>query len=198
MAFFALGGVIVALIFEGGRFNRAATELTWSIVAGSGVGLLASTLGRLYSSTYYVLRDTKTPLAFATVRVILTTVLGWLFAIYLPRWIGLDAKWGAAGLTASAGVAAWVEFTLLRRALNQRIGRTGLRQSFVALLWLSAGASAAVAWGLKLLLPNNRPIIAGALIVAVYGLVYFAATAAFKIPESRQMIARARRMLARA
>ncbi|MFI5228893.1 MAG: murein biosynthesis integral membrane protein MurJ [Gemmatimonadales bacterium] len=195
MAFFALGGVIVALIFEGGRFNRAATELTWSIVAGSGVGLLASTLGRLYSSTYYVLRDTKTPLAFATVRVILTTVLGWLFAIYLPRWIGLDAKWGAAGLTASAGVAAWVEFTLLRRALNQRIGRTGLRQSFVALLWLSAGVSAAVAWGLKLLLPDHRPIVAGTLVVAVYGLVYFAATAAFRIPESRQMIARARRML---
>ncbi len=40
MAFFALGGVVVALIFQGGRFGRSASELTWSIVAGSGVGLL--------------------------------------------------------------------------------------------------------------------------------------------------------------
>ena len=33
------------------------------------VGLLASTLGRLYSSTYYALRDTRTPLGFAIVRI---------------------------------------------------------------------------------------------------------------------------------
>ena len=38
---------------------------------------------------------------------------------------GIDPKWGAAGLTASAGVAGWVEFLLLRRGLNRRIGRTG-------------------------------------------------------------------------
>jgi putative peptidoglycan lipid II flippase len=195
MAFFALGGVVVALIFEGGRFGHSQSELTWSIVAGSGVGLLAATMGRLYSSTYYVLRDTRTPLVFATVRVVLTTILGWLFAIWIPRWTGLDAKWGAAGLTASAGVAAWVEFTLLRRALNRRIGPTGLPASLAALLWTGAGIAALVAWGAKLVLPQNRPIIGGALIVAVYGVVYFAATAAFKVPESRQMIARARRML---
>ena len=45
-------------------------------LAGSAVGLLASTLGRLYSSTYYALGDTRTPLNCAIVRVALTTVLG--------------------------------------------------------------------------------------------------------------------------
>ena len=53
----------------------------WGILAGSAVGLLASTLGRLYSSTYYALRDTRTPLRYALVRVVLTTVLGYVFAI---------------------------------------------------------------------------------------------------------------------
>ena len=33
--------------------------------------------------------------------------------------------WGAAGLTASAGVAGWIEFALLRASLNRRIGRDG-------------------------------------------------------------------------
>lgn len=194
MAFFALGGVVVALIFENGRFGRSASELTWSIVAGSGVGLLASTMGRLYSSTYYVLRDTRTPLVFAAVRVVLTTVLGWLFAIWVPSWMGLNAKWGAAGLTASAGMAAWVEFTLLRLTLNRRIGQTGLPASLAAMLWVGAGISAALAWGVKLLLPASRPIIGGALIVLVYGAAYFALTAAFRIPESRAILTRVRAM----
>jgi putative peptidoglycan lipid II flippase len=196
MAFFALGGVVVALIFQGGRFGHSASELTWSIVAGSGVGLLASTMGRLYSSTYYVLRDTRTPLIFATIRVVLTTALGWLMAIWIPRWLGLDAKWGAAGLTASAGMAAWVEFTLLRLSLNRRIGHTGLPASLAALLWTGAAVAAAVAWGVKLLLPAERPIVSGALIVAVYGAVYFAVTAAFRIPESRAILIRVRRLAA--
>ncbi len=195
MAFFALGGVVVALLFQGGRFGHAATQLTWGIVAGSGVGLLASTMGRLYSSTYYVLRDTRTPLVFATIRVVLTTGLGWLFAIWVPRWLHLDPTWGASGLTASAGMAAWVEFTLLRREMNHRIGRTGLPASLATLLWTGAAISAAVAWGVKMLMPPDRPMVAGALIVCVYGVTYFGVTAAFKIPESRQMLSRARRLL---
>ncbi len=195
MAFFAIGGVIVALIFQNGRFGRAQSELTWSIVAGSGVGLLAATMGRLYSSTYYVLRDTRTPLVFAAIRVALTGVLGWILAVWFPRWFSYDPKWGAAGLTASAGMAAWVEFTLLRRTLNKRIGRTGVPQSLVALLWLSAGVSAAAAWGAKLLLPGTHPIYTGAAVVAVYGIVYFAVTGAFKVPESRQMFAQVRRFI---
>lgn len=195
MAFFALGGVVVALIFEGGRFGRSQSQLTWSIIAGSGVGLLAATMGRLYSSTYYVLRDTRTPLKYAAVRVTLTTILGWLLAIWVPRWFHINPKWGAAGLTASAGMAAWVEFTLLRRTMNKRIGRTGVAAAFTTKLWFSAAVSAAVGWGVKLLLPFHQPIFAGAIIVAVYGAAYFALTAAFRIPESRQLFKRARSFL---
>src|SRR5262249_9938956 len=109
---------ITAALFQTGRFKRADTLYVWAIVAGSAVGLLASTLGRLYSSTYYALRDTRTPLRYAVVRVLLTTGLGYVAAIWLPRWVGIEQRWGVAGLTASAGIAGWVEFTLLRRGLN--------------------------------------------------------------------------------
>src|SRR5262249_54867283 len=91
--------------FTTGRSDGTDSRYVWGILAGSAVGLLASTLGRLYSSAYYALRDTRTPLRFAIVRVILTTVLGYLCAIPLPRLLGVDMWWGAAGLTASAGVA---------------------------------------------------------------------------------------------
>src|ERR1700730_9685500 len=149
MAFLALGDVIAAVLYQTGKFNHADANYVWAILAGSTVGLLASTLGRLYSSTYYALHDTRTPLRYAIVRVTLTTVLGYLCAIPLPPAIGLDPKWGVAGLTASAGGAGWIEFSLLRRTLNRRIGRTRLPWSFVVKLWAGASAGAAVAWAVK-------------------------------------------------
>jgi putative peptidoglycan lipid II flippase len=183
MAFLALGGVISAALFQNGKFGHADSQYVWAIVAGSSVGLLASTLGRLYSSTYYALRDTRTPLRFAVIRVALTTGLGYLCALPLPRWIGIDARWGAAGLTASAGVAGWVEFTLLRRALNRRIGQTGLPASLVAKLWMSAAVAAAAAWGVKLALGEGRPIVFGAAILSTYGALYFGAAYLLGVEE---------------
>src|SRR5207247_7113439 len=132
MAFAALGDVVAAALLQTGRFRHADAVYVWGILAGSAVGLVASTLGRLYSSAYYALRDTRTPLRYALVRVMLTTVLGYLFALPLPRLLGVPMIWGAAGLTASAGIAGWVEMLLLRRTLNDRIGPTGLPAAYVA------------------------------------------------------------------
>jgi putative peptidoglycan lipid II flippase len=193
MAFFALGDVIAAALYETGKFTHDNSVYVWGIIAGSAVGLLASTLGRLYASTYYALRDTRTPLRYATVRVVLTIGLGYLCAIPLPRWIGIDQHWGAAGLTASAGIAGWLEFFLLRRSLNARIGNTGLPQSFVAGLWGSAAIGAAAAWGVKLSIHGWRPEFAAIPILGVYGVLYFAITYAMGIPECARLLGRLRR-----
>ncbi len=194
VAFIALGDVIAGALFETGRFSRSDSVYVWGILAGSAVGLLAQTLGRLYSSTYYALRDTRTPLKYAIVRVAITTVLGYLFAIPLPRAIGIDQSWGAAGLTASAGIAGWVEMLLLRRTMNARIGTTGLPASYVAKLWTSAVAGAAVAWAVKISVPPVHPIVAATLILAPYGLVFFAAAYAFRLPEVSNALARVGRL----
>jgi len=190
MAFLALGDVIAAVLYQTGKFTHDAAYYVWAILAGSTVGLLASTLGRLYSSTYYALRDTRTPLKYATIRVVLTTVLGYLFAIPLPPMIGLDQKWGVAGLTASAGIAGWVEFTLLRRSLNARIGSTGLPLALVTKLWLGAGLGAAVAWGLKLWVIRLHPLPLAVIVLGGYGVTYFLITSLFRIPEARETIRR--------
>src|SRR5205823_10298581 len=158
MAFLALGDVIAAAIYQTGKFTHQDAIYVWGILAGSAVGLLASTLGRLYSSTYYALRDTRTPLRYALIRVALTTVLGYLCAIPLPRALGIAGIWGAAGLTASAGVAGWVEMFMLRRTLNARIGRTGLAVDYLAKLWGSAIIAGAAAFSLKFLLWQMHPI----------------------------------------
>jgi putative peptidoglycan lipid II flippase len=188
VAFLALGDVLVGALYQNGQFTRADTVYVWGVLAGSSVGLLASTLGRLYSSTYYALRDTRTPLNFAIVRVVLTTGLGFLFAIPLPRLLGLDPKWGVAGLTVSAGISAWVEFSLLRRGLAGRIGRTGVDPAFVAKLWGAALLAAAAAWGVKLLLGVTHPILLAGAALIPYGLVYFGVTGALGLGEARTIL----------
>ena len=69
VAFLALGDVVAAALFQTGRFTYGDAVYVWGILAGSSIGLLATTLARLYSSTYYALRDTRTPLRYALVHV---------------------------------------------------------------------------------------------------------------------------------
>ena len=195
VAMLAVGDVIAAALFENKtRFTHQATIYTWAILAGSSVGLLAGTLGRLYSSTYYALHDTKTPLRFAVVRVLLTSVLGYLFALPLPRWLGIDPHWGAAGLTVSFGIAGWAEFALLRRGMNERIGVTGLPLPFTVRLWGSAAIAGAAAFGVKLALGGfHHAIITGVVVLGVFGVVYAGMTFALRVPETRLLLNRFRR-----
>jgi putative peptidoglycan lipid II flippase len=195
MAFFALGDVITAALYQTGQFTHAHSVYVWAILAGSGVGLLASTLGRLYSSSYYALRDTRTPLRFAVVRVVLTTVFGFACVLLLPKYFGFAPRWAAAGLTASAGVAGWVEFALLRRSMNARIGKTGLPAALMTKLWLSAALAAAAAWAVKLKLGHGNPILLAVAILGCYGLLYFAFTYAAGIPECRSVLDKVMRRL---
>lgn len=195
MAMLALGDVMTAVLYQTGEFRRDATTYVWGILAGSTVGLLASTLGRMYASTYYALHDTRTPLRFAILRVSLTAVLGYLCAIPLPPAIGIEPKWGAAGLTASAGVAGWIEFALLRRSLNRRIGRTGLSSSYVMKLWLSAAAGAGVGWTIKFAIGQRHPLVVATLVLIPYGLTYFAIASVLRVSEAQAVVRRAFRFV---
>jgi putative peptidoglycan lipid II flippase len=191
MAFLAFGDVIAAAIFQSGRFTHADSLRVWGILAGSAVGLVAATVGRLYSSAYYALRDTRTPLRYAVIRVILTTVLGYLFALPFAKLIG-HPDWGTAGLTASYGISAWVEFVLLRRGMAQRIGEIGSARAYFAKLWVSAIVAAALAWGVKLLLHPQGRIVAAILILVPYGLAYLALTTLMGIEQAGALVRRVR------
>lgn len=190
MAFLALGDVMVAVLYQTGQFKHDATTYVWGILAGSTVGLLASTLGRLYSSTYYALHDTRTPLRYAILRVTLTIALGYVFAIHLPPFLGIDRKWGAAGLTASAGIAGWIEFALLRATLNKRIGKTGLPLAFVSRLWIAAAGGAAAGWAIKFALGQRHPLVVAFAVLVPYGLIYFGLTSLLGLPEARALFGR--------
>jgi putative peptidoglycan lipid II flippase len=131
---------------------------------------------------------------YAIVHVALTTVLGYVCAFRLPPIIGIDSKWGVVGLTASASLAAWVEFVLLRRTLNKRIGRTGLPFSVMGKLLGAALAGAGVGWGLKLLLGPRHPLPVAVVVLGGFGVTYFAMTSLLSVSEAREVISRVLRV----
>jgi putative peptidoglycan lipid II flippase len=188
VAFLALGNVIVAALYQSGEFTSKNSYYVWAILAGSGVGLLASTFGRLYSSTYYAIRDTRTPLRFALVRLVVTASLGLASALLLPALFGLPAQWGAVGLTASAGVAGWIEFYLLRRKMNQKLGPTGVPAQIMFKLWSAACLGAITACAVEYLMPSHGPTVTAIYVLGAYGLSYFAVTYLMHIRECVELL----------
>ena len=186
-AFLAIGDSIAALLYQTGKFTHSNAQYIWVVLAGYTVGLQAATLGRLYTSTLWALRDTRTPLRFASIRVVLAAGLGWFLAFPVSRWLEIPAHLSLVGLTLSAGIAAWVEFLLLRSSINHRIGKTGLRASYAAKLWSVAIGAAAVAFAVKCWTNSMPPLVSGILVLAVFGMAYFGSATALKIPEALQL-----------
>jgi putative peptidoglycan lipid II flippase len=197
-AFLLLGDIIAGVLYQSGQFNRDGTVWVWGVLAGSAVGLLAGTMGRLYSSAFYAQRDTTTPLKFALLRVALTLALGYVAALLLPQWLGIAPKWGVAGLTASAGVAGWIEFALLRHSTNRRIGTTGVPLGRIGVLWAAAIAAAVPALGVKVALGSARPVALALVALPLFAIAYLFLTNRARVPEAADFIGRILRMTRRA
>ena len=182
VVFAAFGDIVAGVILERGRFRPGDSVIVWGILAGSAVGLVASTQARLYSVAHYAFGDTRTPLRLALVRLTSVTTLGFVCALYLPAWLGVAPIWGTAGLTASAGLSGWIEFALLRSSLNARVGSTGVPGAHMARLWGGAALAAAIAWGVRLALPPAiHPLARGAVVLPIFGVAYLGLVAAMGI-----------------
>ncbi len=176
VAFVALGGVLASALYEGGAFTRDDAKWVWGALMGSAVGLLAGTMGRLYASASFALRDTVTPFRFALLRVVVGAALGSLCAIWLPRLLQVDSRWGIAALTAASGLAGWLEFLLLRRHVQGRIGVVMLPEGLAVRLWGCAAIAAAVAVLLVRVVQGLHPVVIGVLVCGAYGAVYLGLT----------------------
>jgi putative peptidoglycan lipid II flippase len=196
VALWALGDVAGAALFRTGRFGDSAVLYVAMILAGSTLGMLAATQARLYSSAFYALKDTRTPLRYAALRVAVTGALGMLGGLWLPRALGVDPELGAPLLTATAGLAGWLEFLLLKRSLSARVGEAALPAPLLLRLWGSAALAGAagvlVREGCLQFAVPGGPIVRAGMVFGVFGVVYLAATLAFGVSEARSVARRLR------
>ncbi len=209
-----LGDVVGGALLQTGRFGAGDTRYLWYLLMGSSVGLLASTLGRLYSSAFYALKDTQTPLRVAAVRVGLSVALAYGLGLYLPKRLGIPEELGAVGITLASGAGAFVEYLLLKRKLSARIGATGLPANRLLKLWGAAFIAAGAGLGAKVVLtrwfgvdpaihgalgesflppPDVHPIAVAALVLGPFGVLYFGLTKLLSVPEADLVFRRLRR-----
>ena len=192
IAFLALGDVIAAALLQTGRFRSEDAVYVWGILAGSALGLLATTLGRLYSSAYYALHDTRTPLAFAIIRIFVSTILGYFLAV--PRSGGARSF----AVMGSGRPYCFRERGRLDRAapaspLAERADRThrpaaGLRRDAVVPGPCGGGRGV----GRRTVLPPLHPAIAAAAILGPFGALYLGGTLWRGIPEATALSRRIR------
>jgi len=205
VAFILLGNVFVAALYQRGAFSRHTTYLVWYVLIGSSIGLLVSTLGRLYSSAFYAMHDTKTPFRYAIARVFGGAALALLFAfplrpmfpaivnglgLHIPNMPGGPLALGVIGITLASGIAAWIEFLLLRRGIIQRIGagapqKMHLLKMWTAALWggvLGLAMDQFIAKRIAAHLPLSL-IVKAMLVAGAFGAGYFGAGYLLRIPE---------------
>jgi putative peptidoglycan lipid II flippase len=208
MAFFLLGDVIAAALLQTGKFTSSETRYVWLLLAGATVGLLASTFGRLYSSAFYALKDTKTPLQFAVVRVGLGAILAFWAVKKSAAVFGFPMEWGAVGITAASGIAAWVEYAFLKATLVRRIGPMGVPWKRLLTLWAIALVAGLAGLGVKAGLaarfgtestnslwaflspPAIHPVLTAAAVLLPFGGLYFLLTAVLGVPQARSILGR--------
>ena len=195
-AFLAIGDAIAAALYRSGQFQAADATWLWAILAGASLGLLASTLARLYSSAFFALQDTATPLRFALVRVTVGMLLAYLLGVRAPVWLGIDTRWGAAGLTLAAGVAGWTEFALLRGGLRRRIGALPVVLPHLLRLWGCALLAALATWAVRLAwlgtgeVPRRPEAI---VLLLVFAICYGLTTMLLRVPDATALWNRVRR-----
>lgn len=205
VAFIAIGDVLVAGLYQTGRFGGEDTFLVWIVLAAYSLALLASTATRLFSSAFFALHDTRTPMFAAIVRVVLSAAVGGSLMLLL-RDITLTGEYSLAvvGLAFGTSVGAWTEWVMLRRSLGRRIGPVGSGARLLARLFAAAFAAAAAGRAVLLLLPSALPvppsvgpILVALLVVAVFGPVYFAAARLLGVAEASAALDRITRRFRR-
>jgi putative peptidoglycan lipid II flippase len=193
-----LGDTITAALYQTGHFDHQGVMFVWATLAGSSFGILASTSGRLYSSAFFALQDTKTPFRFALLRVGIGAPMCYAFARIVPGFFHIDPQWGSAGITLASGFAGWIEYLCLKKSFEKRTGKTGISSSVLKRLFPAAVISAAFAFGCKYVFSKYapvHPVLSGAFILSLFGLSYFALTYIMNIHESRAIARRVFRLL---
>ena len=84
---------------------------------------------------------------------------------------------------------------LLRRALNARVGKTGLPASFSLRVWGAALGAAAAGFGVKLAFARLGPVLLGALVCGAFAGAYALLALALRVPEATALAASLRRRL---
>jgi putative peptidoglycan lipid II flippase len=106
---------IVALLFQRGAFDAAATQLTIQAVLYYSLGLWAFSAVRIVAAAFFALQDARTPVRIAIISITANIFLGLILMKPLAH----------GGLALATSLASILNLSLLMHALRARLGSLG-------------------------------------------------------------------------
>ena len=147
---------IVALLFQRGQFDAAATQLTAQALLYYSLGLVAFSAVKIVTATFFALQDTRTPALMAVVSILANIILG----------IVLMKPLAHGGLALATSLASILNLGLLVHALGAKLGALGWRsiaRSMCKTLLSSSGMGVAVWATARAMIPLETTTPAGLL-----------------------------------
>ena len=142
VALMVIPGPLISALFERGAFDATDTLKTASALGAYAIGLPAYVLIKVLSPAFFARQDTKTPVRYSIIALVLNTVLN----------LVLMGPLAHVGLALATAIAAWVNVGLLAYGLHsrgymqldarlgQRLPRLGLAAGLMGVcLWAGAG-----------------------------------------------------------
>lgn len=137
-----IAGPIISTLFERDAFTAVDTIATASALAVYALGLPAYVIAKALTPAYFARKDTKTPVKFAVIALVVNMILNIILIQYLAH----------VGLAAATAIAAWLNVLLLYFGL-QRSHRFTLLPETRARLFKFITASLVMAAGLYAAMP---------------------------------------------
>jgi len=184
---------VLMVLFERGAFTHDATVATAHALTAFAIGLPAFVLNKIFSPGFFAREDTRTPMNFAGIAVIINIAVSLALFPYIQH----------VGIAIATSLAGWVNagllgFTLFRRGHFKMDQRLKTRVKIYALsalcmgvvLWLSAQY-------LSPLIAESRDLFEKALLltalISIGMIIFFGLcnlTGAFKFSEIRSLVKR--------
>jgi len=182
---------IVALLFERGEFDAAATQLTIQAVLYYSLGLWAFSAVRIVAATFFALQDARTPVRIAIISIMANILL----AVILMKPLA------HGGLALATSLASMLNLVLLMHALSARLGSLDWKNivQSAGKAFLSSLVMGMVVWAAaRTLIPPGSRTFSGLLagVVACIGIglgIYGVTSFVLKSRELRRVLTEAGR-----
>ncbi len=196
----AIPGFLSDALYVRGQFTAFDGQQTAAALFFYGLGTPAFVLQQLYSRAYFARQDTKSPMRFALISMVVNIVLG----------VALFQVIGVPGIAAATALASWINVGQMALRLSRRgdysptkatwsrLARIGVATAVLAAMLIAAGHwRALIEEPFQLFHLNGKAVgakeIALALTVAVGGLAYLPllfATGGLKLAEVKAALRR--------
>ena len=179
-----LGGEILRVLLQSGKFGPEAVARVQAVVATYAFALIGNASARVLTTMAFAIGDTKTPARYAVYRMVASTAGSLL----------LMRSFGVVGIVLGSVLAAWIETLALGWKIKQEIGGLGLEQIRIGRTAALGVFSILPALGLRAILPASfAGGFGGALLtLGMFGGAFVIAAPALGLLDPRSLLRKRR------